>query len=293
MNLNRRSCAILGDVVDEYGPGMDEYRTDYGIAYVLDLGVHGDYPLEAGIRVAEACMGSLAYIGVDGNKIKVDVPEKPAIATMSCQMAAWFVTVSGMQALGSGPANILAKSPNSIVKEVGYLEKSSKACFILETEHLPSRETCEEILENTCATELYLAAFKCKSNVGLINVMARIVEVGMFRLHNLGYDINQVEKAEGECMMPEMDEEIMFNSNDAIIYKGEVKMNVKKWIPGLEKQAVSMNSRLYGKRFRELFNKAGGDFYQIDPEIFAPAVLEVRDESTGREYAAGRLEDIK
>lgn len=289
MNLNRRACGILGEVADDYCPGIDEYCTDQGTAYVLDLGVNRDYPIEAGIRVAEACMGSLASVEVDGNKISVDVPKKPAIATMSCQMAGWFMSVNGMQALGSGPANILAKSLNSIVKEVGYLEKSDKACLIFETDHLPSQETCEEILGKMNATELYLAAFRCKSNVGLINVMARIVEVGVFRLHSLGYDINLVEKAKGECLMPELDDRILFNSNDAIIYQGNVEMNVTEWVPGLEEKAVSVNSQLYGKGFRELFNKAGGDFNRIDPEIFAPAALKVKDESTGGVYAAGRV----
>jgi len=32
-----------------------------------------------------------------------------------------------------------------------------------------------------------------------------------------------------------------------------------------------------------------GDFNRIDPEIFAPAALKVKDESTGGVYAAGRV----
>jgi len=115
-----------------------------------------------------------------------------------------------------------------------------------------------------------------------------VVEVGIFRLYNLDYDINGIRYAEGRCIIPELDDDIMFKSNDAIIYNGRVKIEVNEWNPELAERAIFSSSKFYGKSFREIFEQCGCDFYNINPDIFAPAVLEVEDISSGEVYRAGK-----
>jgi methenyltetrahydromethanopterin cyclohydrolase len=43
-------------------------------------------------------------------------------------------------------------------------------------------------------------------------------------------------------------------------------------------------------RFLEIFTEAGFDFYKIDPNIFAPAVVAVTSIRTGKTYRAGTLD---
>jgi methenyltetrahydromethanopterin cyclohydrolase len=46
----------------------------------------------------------------------------------------------------------------------------------------------------------------------------------------------------------------------------------------------------HGKTFASLFEAAGGDFYAIDPAIFAPAVVDLLNPQTGDCLRFGQLE---
>ena len=50
---------------------------------------------------------------------------------------------------------------------------------------------------------------------------------------------------------------------------------------------MSRASDAYGKPFLELFERAGRDFYALDPALFAPAALEFVNVDTGRRQRFG------
>ncbi len=279
MNLNKKCYGILKEL-----EGVAEV-TEYGNARVLDLGINKDAGKEAAIKVAQVTMGSLGEARLEDTKIHVTIPEKPSVACLSCQLAGWAIPIGGKNKLGSGPARILAKKPSDIIDRIAYHEKSDKAAIAIETSVLPDEKTCNYILEETGAKELIIAAFRGNSEVGLVNIMARVVEMALFRLDNLGYDTNQIISAEGTAPIPKLDDRIMFTSNDAIIYGSSVRIEVNDWDPELTEVSVSQASKFYGRSFEEIFNEAGGDFFKIDPEIFAPAKLHISFE--GNDYRVG------
>ncbi len=289
MNLNQRSCRLIKELMDEYDPRVMVHETSRGKVFVLDFGVGGDFPQQVGVKLAEACMGCLGRVSLRDDVIEVVISERPSVAAMSCQMAGWCINVDGVNALGSGPARILAKKPSSIIEKIGYVEESREAVLLLESGVYPSEEVCGSILEETDAEILHMPVFSEASTAGLINIMARVAEMGVFRLFNLGFDVNKIRYAEGCCTLPVLDDDIMYSSNDALIYGGRVRIRVSEWDPSLTEKAVSSSSRFYGKSFQELYEKAGGDFYRIDPDIFAPAVLEVEELSSGEIYKAGEI----
>jgi methenyltetrahydromethanopterin cyclohydrolase len=43
-------------------------------------------------------------------------------------------------------------------------------------------------------------------------------------------------------------------------------------------------------RFSEIFKEAGFDFYKIDPNIFAPAVVAITNQKTGNTFRAGSMD---
>jgi len=290
LNLNKRTYRILQGI----GEGeTTEFSINNKKATVIDLGVgvkiDDGLSKEIGISVAEATMGSLGKVKIEGDRVNVEIPEHPVIATLCCQLAGWSVEIEGKKKLGSGPARILANKPREIIDRVGYHESSERSSLILETDILPNKKTCEKILEDTKSNELIIAAFRDDTIIGLINVLARIVEVGIFRLYNLGYDVNRIVSAKGNVPIPPFTREMMFTSNDAIIYQGTVSLKVNGWDSEITEKAVSKSSMVYGKSFKEIFQEAGGNFYRIDPEIFAPARLNVTDLRGGKEYSAGVL----
>lgn len=293
VNLNKKSFEILERLKGIEGIEIIEFDTEVGKVTILDLGVTSEIKDKisenVGTSVAEASMGGLGRVSIKNNRVFVEIEKEPAIATLSCQLAGWGIEINGKPGLGSGPARILAKKPFDIIDKIGYHEISEKSALILETERLPDENICKKILEEINSRELIIAAFRDKGRVGLINVISRVIEVAIYRLDLLGYDVKKIISANGSVPMPKLTEDLMFTSNDAIIYGGVVEIKVKGWDKSLTEKTVSLFSKVYGKTFKSLFQDAGGDFYKIETEIFAPAKLKITDIKENKEYHAGRI----
>lgn len=292
MNLNENSYNVLNELKKSKCVKSISFNFPDGkkatILDFLDFRVFNDEE-KIGIKIAESSMGGLGKVKIsEDEKLHVKIPEKVAIATLSSQLAGWTIKINEKNFLGSGPGRILAKKPKEIIEKVDYYEKSEKAALILETEILPKKETCKKILDDCKAKKLIIATFKGNSKIGMINVLARIVEVGVLRLHTLGYDVKKINSAEGFVRIPKFSKDAMFNANDAIIYNSFVKIEVDGWDTKLTEKTVSNYSKFYGKKFKEIFLISGENFYKIPQEIFAPAGMKIIDLKDGKEYYAGK-----
>lgn len=293
LELNQKTCRLLSKAAEYEGADSIDYEIAGKKVTVIDLGVEAEIEnstaTELGILAAEASTGTLGKVRIEKDMLSIEIPELPAVATLSCQLAGWAIGIEGNKKLGSGPARILARKPEKIIDEVGYAESSRVSALMIETDTLPGKETCEKILVETGAKHLYIAAFRGDTQVGLINVLARIVEVGIFRLHNIGYDVKKIASASGSVPLIRLGKDSMYEANDAIIYHGKVSLETRAWDLQFTEKAISRSSPSYGKSFKDIYREAGCDFYKIDGRIFAPAALEITDLVDGRRYAAGRI----
>jgi methenyltetrahydromethanopterin cyclohydrolase len=57
----------------------------------------------------------------------------------------------------------------------------------------------------------------------------------------------------------------------------------------LVQKAPSSASESYGRPFLEIFERAGYDFFKIDSNLFAPAVIRVNNMESGKTFRAGNL----
>lgn len=281
MKLNDKAYTIL----DSLAAKEQRYVFDSGVVRVLDVGIQQHLPIQSALKVAEASLGGLGEIKLD-DLLNVRIPKLPAVATLGSQLAGWSITHSKGLALGSGPARLLANKPKEILSKIQYTESSSYGALLLESDSMPDTLTLEKILSETHTQDLIVAVFSGDSITGLINVLARVVEVAFFRLINLGYDVNRIKSAEGRVPFIKLSRESIFEANDAIIYKGSVSLEAECWDPELTPKVVSRNSPAYGKPFKKIFEEAARRFYQIPKEIFAPAELKVKDSVTGLTYSA-------
>jgi methenyltetrahydromethanopterin cyclohydrolase len=141
---------------------------------------------------------------------------------------------------------------------------------------------------------------------GSTQVSGRIVETGLHKLENLGLDPNVVEYAWGYApiipLHPKFNE-AMGRTNDAIMYGGTAYFMVDyesdEELEEIVRHAPSSSSRLLQEamakakkspRFRDIFKEAGFDFYEIDPDIFAPARIIANNIRTGKLFRAGSLD---
>ena len=85
----------------------------------------------------------------------------------------------------------------------------------------------------------------------------------------------------------------MGRTNDAILYAGMayyiVQYDDDEKLKEIVEKAPSLASKSYGSPFYEIFKNASYDFYKIDPNLFAPAVLIVNNAKTGSVFKAGQI----
>jgi methenyltetrahydromethanopterin cyclohydrolase len=277
-----------------------------GGATVVDAGVKVPSSFEAGIYVSKICLGGLADVVITNYKIKeyyvpaVEVStDHPIQACMASQLAGWRINVKEFFANGSGPARVLAKKPKKLFEKLGYSEESDEAVLVLETEKYPDDEVVKFISNEVKVKpeNLYLVLVSPASIAGSVQVSARIVETGIFKLNTLEFDLKTILYGYGVCPVAPLHSsplKMAGRSNDMLLYGGvtyyivdypdDVKLN--EYVS----KVPSLASKDYGKSFTELVDQYGWDFlYKVDPSIFAPALVIINNVRSGRTLTSGRI----
>ena len=198
--------------------------------------------------------------------------------------------------LGSGPARVLAYK-EELIKQIGYSEKSPKGVLVLEVASYPPQKIIEKVI-NDCrvnAENLILIITPTTSLAGTTQVVARVLEVAMHKLHALKFPLDNVVEGFANAPIPSPSNdflEAMGRTNDAILYGGLVPLVVTG--PDYEAEKLtealpSCTSSDYGRSFSEIFKSVSYDFYKIDPMLFAPAKVIVSNLTTGKSWVGGKL----
>ena len=315
INLNSSALKLvrkLCDDADKYGVTVEV--TDSG-ATLIDAGLKAEGGYLAGEMVTEICLGGYGKAYVNpvqyGDMVLPSVfvqTDHPALATLASQFAGWRIKGEGFSAIASGPARALALKPKELYEKLMYKEESDVAVLVLETESRPPEATVQQIAEKCKVSpkNLFLVMFSTTSLAGATQVSGRIVETGLHKLERLGLDPLIVKHAWGYAPIVPIHPssgEAMGRTNDAILYAGVTSYTVsyedEKRLETIVSQAPSSASKMLQEarklaaknpRFLDLFKEAGFDFYKIDPEIFAPAVVSINNTKTGRTFQAGALD---
>jgi len=314
-SLNKSALKIvqrLCDEADKYAVTVEETRSG---ATLIDAGLKAEGGFLAGELVTEICLGGYGKARVSplqyGNVILPSVfvqTDHPALATLASQFAGWRIKGEGFSAIASGPARALALKPRELYEKLSYKEESDVAVLVLETESLPPEDVIQQIAEKcrVSSKKLFLIAFSTTSLAGATQVSGRIVETGLHKLERLGLDPLIVRHAWGYAPIVPIHPrsgEAMGRTNDAILYAGvtsyAVEYEDEKKLEAIVNQAPSSASKMLQEarklaaknpRFLDIFKEAGFDFYKIDPDIFAPAVVSINNMKTGRTFQAGSLD---
>jgi methenyltetrahydromethanopterin cyclohydrolase len=131
---------------------------------------------------------------------------------------------------------------------------------------------------------------------GAIQVVGRIVETGIHKLRKVGLDPNAVLHAWGTAPIPPSHPKFavaMARTNDAILYGGTayyfISYSDEEKLKVFIEKSPSEASDDYGKPFIEIFKEAGYDFYKIDANLFAPAMITITNVETGNTFRSGRI----
>ena len=284
-------------------------------ATLVDAGVNAEGGFFAGEIITEICLGGYGKAEVVpiqyGDMVLPSIfviTDHPALSTLASQFAGWQIKGDEFSAIASGPARALALKPKHIYEKLNYREEANSAVLVLETEKKPPESIISQIAEkcNVAAENLFLIMFSTTSLAGATQVSGRIVETGMHKLERLGLDPLIVKHAWGYAPIVPIHPnsgEAMGRTNDAILYGGVTNYTLshddEPELERIVKQAPSSASRMLQEarqlaqrnpRFMEIFKDAGFDFYKVDPNIFAPAIVTINNTKPGRTYRAGNMD---
>jgi methenyltetrahydromethanopterin cyclohydrolase len=273
-------------------------------ARVIDAGVDAEGGIEAGLAVAEICMGGLGnvsfaplQIGGRAHAGLIVWTDHPAVSCMASQYAGWAISVAKFFAMGSGPLRAHARVERELFEKLGYEEQAEEAVLVLETRSLPTDEVAAWVAEKAGLqpVQLTFVVAPTASIAGGVQISARIIETGLHKMETLGFDVRRVVSAMGTAPVPPVaknDLRAIGRTNDCILYGGQARYTIKAADSELEKlaeQVPASASRDYGTPFYEIFQRYGGDFYKIDPLLFSPAEVWLTSTESGRTFHTGRL----
>jgi methenyltetrahydromethanopterin cyclohydrolase len=315
INLNKSALRLFNKLVDDadkYGVSVEQ--TPSG-ATLIDAGINAEGGYLAGEVITEICLGGYGRATVQpiqyGDVVLPSVfvqTDYPAHSLLASQFAGWQIKGETFTAIASGPARALARKPKDLYEMLQYNEQSDIAVIVLETEKKPP-ETIIQFIAEKCKVEpknVYAVMFSTTSLSGAVQVSGRIVETGLHKLERLELNPLTVKHAWGYAPIVPVHPnsgEAMGRTNDAILYGGvtnytveaddEAKLaEIAMQAPSSASKMLQEAKRLAGEnpRFLDIFREAGFDFYKIDTNIFAPAVVALTNKKTGKTFKAGTVD---
>ena len=289
--------------------GVQVRRSDEGVC-IVDAGIEAPGSVEAGLLIGEICMGGLGRArlssgALDGWPTWIEVHSaQPVIACVGSQYAGWSLAASKEEtggkkffALGSGPARALA-GKETLFADIGYRDHADSGVLVMEVDRPPPTVIIQKLLRDCglVASGLTLVLTPTTSPAGTTQVVARVLETGLHKAHELGFDLRSIVGGSGSAPLPAPSPdgvEAMGRTNDAILYGGRVHLTVRCDDAAARQVAQQLpwrNSRDYGRAFAAMFKAAGYDFYKIDGGLFAPAEVWVSNLESGNTWHAGGLD---
>jgi methenyltetrahydromethanopterin cyclohydrolase len=300
MTLNEQAMACADVLAANSSPWRTRIDT-VGGARVIDCGGAVPGGLEAGLQMARVCLAGLADVslvtGPDGPFVQV-YSDDPIRACLASQYAGWRIVVDKYFAMGSGPMRA-AYGKEAIFDHLpNNREQPPCAVGVLESRKHPTEDVVAWLVGKLPASveKLTLLVAPASSIAGTVQVVARSLETALHKLHELHFDLSQIVSGFGVAPLPPVaaDETKAIGwTNDAILYGGKVVLWVRaddEVIDALGPRVPSNACPQHGAPFGELFARHGGDFYKIDPMLFAPAEVVFHNVKTGRTHAFGKCE---
>ena len=304
LSLNDRAQELADRLAAEADVLRVTVTTLPGGTRLIDCGSAVLGGLEAGRRFAQICMGGLGWVSFapvvfEGRWLPglTVVTDHAALACLASQYAGWRLDRDDYFAMVSGPGRALIRA-EELYDDLEVDERARAAVLCLETREPPPEPVAEYVAERAgvTATDLTLLFTPTASLAGGVQVAARVVETALHKLHELEFDVGRVVSGFGSCPLPPVartDPEAIGRTNDAVLYGGQVELTVDAADEELEAvvpRLPASASRDYGEPFGSVLERAGWDFYEIDPLLFSPAEVRLTSVSSGRSFHAGGVD---
>lgn len=304
LNMNELATDIVDGMIDAEAQLRVRVQRLANGARIIDAGIEVDGGYDAGLALAEICMGGLGtatytplQIGGESWPGLTVWTDHPAESCMASQYAGWAVSVDKFFAMGSGPLRAHARVEKELYDKLGYAEEATHGVLVLEGRALPTPAVAEWVARKARLdpAQLTFVIAPTASVAGGVQIAARILETGLHKMETLGFDVRRIVSGMGTAPVPPVaknDLRAIGRTNDCILYGGQARYTVRAGddeLAALATQLPASASKDYGTPFYDIFQRYGGDFYKIDPLLFSPAEVWLTSVESGRTFHAGRL----
>jgi methenyltetrahydromethanopterin cyclohydrolase len=311
IGLNDSSLSLIKKLAKE----ADRYslmveKSESG-ATLIDAGLNAEGGFFAGVIVTEICLGGYGKAKIMPMQYEdLTLPsifvytDHPVLSTMVSQFAGWKINTDKFSATASGPARALALEPKDLFERIEYAEKSNVAVLVLETESKPPEDSIQEIAIKckVAPANLFIIYFSSESLMGVMQISAKTIEAGLFRLMSLGLNPWMVSHAWG-CAPIGPVPPIPEQRNDVVSYGGtasytlsyENDEQLRKWATMASASSAKMVEeamKLSAKNplYAQILEENILNLKTIDGSTFAPAVIVISNSKTGKNLRAGKLD---
>ena len=305
ISINKTVKPLVEKLLDTADQLNISVHTTDGGAKIIDAGINYNGCLESGRLITEICMGGLGKVDLTMSSNTLNWPltinvhsTDPVLSCLASQYAGWNLSFvkeeDNFNALGSGPCRALALKED-LFNDLNYSDKFYSTVVVLEVDRNPPQEIIDKITNDCGISEknLTIILTPTRSLSGSVQVVGRVLEVGMHKLHEIGFPLDKVIDGFGSAPVPPPAPDFLIGmgrTNDAILYGGTVHLFVD--VPDdeafeLAKRLPSSTSSDYGKPFADIFKEYKYDFYKIDKLLFSPAKVIVSTIKTGKTFVEG------
>jgi len=305
ISINKTVKPLVEKLLDTADQLNISVHTTDGGAKIIDAGINYNGCLESGRLITEICMGGLGKVDLTMSSNTPNWPltinvhsTDPVLSCLASQYAGWNLSFvkeeDNFNALGSGPCRALALKED-LFNDLNYSDKFYSTVVVLEVDRNPPQEIIDKITNDCSVSEknLTIILTPTRSLSGSVQVVGRVLEVGMHKLHEIGFPLDKVIDGFGSAPVPPPAPDFLIGmgrTNDAILYGGTVHLFVD--VPDdeafeLAKRLPSSTSSDYGKPFADIFKEYKYDFYKIDKLLFSPAKVIVSTIKTGKTFIEG------
>jgi len=305
LSVNRKALELVEKLCrnpDEYNVEIKQTRVG---TTLIDAGIQAKGGFQAGKIITEICLGGYGKVEIYPSQFDDLVlpsvfvhTNYPAMSTLGSQFADWQIKDGDYSAIGSGPARALARKNPELYEKIDYEDEADVTVMVLETSAEPPEQVIQKIADDcrVSPNNLTLILVPTTSVAGSTQVSGRIVETGLHKLLKAGLDPKKVTNAFGSAPIAPIHPKFavaMGRTNDAILYAGFAHYDVTGYddveLSAFVEKAPSSASKGYGEPFQQIFKKADYDFYTIDPNLFAPAVVSASNLDTGSFFKVGKI----
>ena len=305
LGMNERAWALTDRSIERAAELRIAAHRLPGGARVVDAGAHVPGGFAAGRALARLCMGGLGHVDFASLTIAGQAwpgvhvwTDHPVESCMASQYAGWAIDPAGYFAMGSGPLRAKAGVERELFATLGYAEDAARGVLVLEGRTLPTDDVAAWVAgkAGVAPDAITFAVAPTASLAGGVQIVARVLETGLHKMHTIGFDVTRVVSAMGTAPLPptaRSDIRAIGRTNDCILYGGQARYSVRAEDDELAEIVARLPASAsadYGTPFYDIFKRYDNDFYKIDPMLFSPAEVWLSSATSGRTFHAGRLD---